>query len=50
MTEPRDARLANSAPAPSAEVQRLGALVDRWRTEGRIVGDPAVPIAGTDAY
>jgi hypothetical protein len=47
MTEPHDARVANSAPAPSAEVQRLGALVGRWRTEGRIVGDPAVPIAGT---
>jgi hypothetical protein len=47
MTEPRAARLANSAPAPSAEIQRLGALVGRWRTEGRIVGDPAVPIAGT---
>jgi hypothetical protein len=47
MTEPRDARVANSAPAPSAEVQHLGALVGRWRTEGRIIGGPAVPIADT---
>lgn len=47
MPEPCDARVANSAPAPSAEVQRLGALVGRWRTEGRVVGDQPVPIAGT---
>jgi Protein of unknown function (DUF1579) len=50
MPQSRHPRLANSAPAPSPEIQRLGALVGRWRTEGRIVGDAAVPIAGTDIY
>jgi Protein of unknown function (DUF1579) len=29
---------------------RLGALVGRWRSEGQIVGDPAVPITGSDIY
>src|SRR5512132_4419623 len=27
-----------------------GALVGRWRSEGHIVGDPPVPITGTDTY
>ena len=29
---------------------RLGALVGRWRSEGYVVGDPPVPITGTDTY
>jgi hypothetical protein len=41
---------AKSAPAPSPEIRRLGALVGRWRSEGHIVGDPPVPITGTDIY
>jgi Protein of unknown function (DUF1579) len=36
-----------SMPEPHS---RLGALVGRWRSEGHIVGDPAVPITGTDTY
>jgi hypothetical protein len=44
----RDSGLASGAPAPSLEVQRLGAPVGRWRTEGRVVGDAPVPIAGSD--
>jgi hypothetical protein len=50
MSESRDTSHPNSAPTPSPETQRLGALVGRWRSEGHIVGDPAVPITGTDSY
>jgi hypothetical protein len=50
MSESRDTRYHNSAPTPSPETQRLGALVGRWRSEGHIVGDAAVPITGTDIY
>jgi hypothetical protein len=35
---------------PGPEVQRLGALVGRWRTDGHIIADPPVPIAGSDIY
>ena len=45
-----DARHATSAPAPGPEIQRLGALVGRWRSEGHIVGEAPVPITGTDIY
>jgi hypothetical protein len=41
---------ASPDTTPSPELQRLGALVGRWRSEGHIVGDPAVPITGTDSY
>jgi hypothetical protein len=47
MPEPSDAGRAGGTPAPSPQLQRPGALVGQWRTEGHIVGDPAVPIAGT---
>jgi hypothetical protein len=50
MSESSDAGRAGGAPAPSPQLQRLGALVGRWRSEGHIVGDPAVPITGTDVY
>ena len=50
MPESSDVQHRNSAPAPSPELRRLGALVGRWRSEGHIVGDPAVPITGTDVY
>jgi len=33
----------NSAQAPGPEIQRLGALVGRWRSEGHIVGKVPVP-------
>src|SRR4029450_10283086 len=48
--ESSDVQHRNRAPAPSPELQRLGALVGRWRSQGHIVGDPAVPITGTDVY
>ena len=50
MSESRDTRNRNSAPTPSPQTQRLGALVGRWRSEGHIVGDQPVPITGTDIY
>jgi Protein of unknown function (DUF1579) len=37
-----------SAPAP--EIQLLGLVVGRWRTDGHIIGDPPVPIVGSDIY
>jgi Protein of unknown function (DUF1579) len=49
MSESRDTS-PDSAPTPSPQTQRLGALVGRWRSEGHIVGDPPVPITGTDSY
>src|SRR4029450_7060555 len=36
-----------SMPEPHS---RLGALVGRWRSQGHVVGDPPVPITGTDTY
>lgn len=38
------------APTPGAEIQRLGALVGRWRSEGHVIGDPPMPVTGTDIY
>jgi hypothetical protein len=40
----------NEAPIPGPELQRLDALVGRWRSEGHIVGDVPIPIAGSDIY
>ena len=50
MSESRDTHHPNSAPTPSPEIQRVGALVGRWRSEGHIVGEVPVPITGTDVY
>jgi hypothetical protein len=50
MPESSGTRDAKSAPAPSPELQRLDALVGRWRSQGHIVGDAPVPITGTDSY
>ena len=50
MSESSDAGRAGGTPAPSPEIQRLGALVGRWRSEGHIVGEASVPITGTDIY
>jgi len=38
------------AAHPGHPAQRLGALAGRWRSEGYLVADPAVRIAGTDTY
>ena len=50
MSESRDTHDPSSAPTPNKEIQRLGALVGRWRSEGHIVGEVPVPITGTDIY
>jgi Protein of unknown function (DUF1579) len=50
MLESRDTDHPNRAPTPSPQTQRLGALVGRWRSQGHIIDDPPVPIAGTDIY
>ncbi len=39
-----------SAPAPGPEIQRLGALAGRWRSEGHVGAEVPVPITGTDVY
>jgi hypothetical protein len=48
--ETSDTHGRHSAPAPSPETQRLGALVGRWRSEGHVVAEVPVPITGTDIY
>jgi hypothetical protein len=49
MPEPSDTYQQSGTPsAPGPELQRLDVLVGRWRSHGHIVGDPAVPIPGTD--
>ncbi|HET6750792.1 MAG TPA: DUF1579 family protein [Actinomycetes bacterium] len=50
MSDPTKTSQPTSAPSPSPETQRLGALVGRWRSEGHVVGDVPVPISGTDTY
>jgi Protein of unknown function (DUF1579) len=50
MSDSGDTDYPNSTPMPSREIQRLGALVGRWRSEGHIVGDVPIPITGTDIY
>lgn len=40
----------DSPRTPGPQILRLGALVGRWRSEGHIVGDPPIPIQGTDIY
>ena len=50
MSDPTETSQPTSAPSPSPETQRLGALVGRWRSEGHVVGDAPVPISGTDTY
>ena len=50
MRETSDTHGRHSAPAPGPEIQRLGALVGRWRSEGHVVAEVPVPITGTDIY
>jgi hypothetical protein len=48
MSESSDAGRAGGVPSP--QLQRLGALVGRWRSEGHIVGEVPASITGTDVY
>ena len=50
MSETSDILRSGGAPQPGPETRRLGALVGRWRSEGHVVGEPPVPIEGTDVY
>jgi len=50
MSDRRDQTHGSDPRSPGPEIRRLGALVGRWRSEGHVVGDPEVPIAGTDVY
>jgi hypothetical protein len=52
MSESPDTRhpTPDSGPTPGPEIQRLDALVGRWRSDGHIVGEVPVPITGTDVY
>jgi len=50
MSETGGTHHTDSARVPGPEIQRLGALVGRWRSEGHIVGEVPVPITGTDIY
>jgi uncharacterized protein DUF1579 len=50
MSDLGDTKHSNGVPVPSREIQRLGALVGRWRSEGYIVGEVPIPITGTDIY
>jgi Protein of unknown function (DUF1579) len=48
MTTSSSDRIGHPTPGPAT--RRLGALVGRWRSQGQVVGDPPVPITGTDIY
>ena len=50
MSEANDTSKRISVRTPGAKTRRLGVLVGRWRSEGRIVGSTPVPIIGTDIY
>jgi hypothetical protein len=30
--------------------QRLSSIVGRWRTSGHVIGEPPIPVVGTDTY
>jgi hypothetical protein len=39
-----------SDTAPRRPDPRLTAIAGQWRTSGRVIGDPPVPVVGTDIY
>ncbi len=42
-----DDHIADERRAPD---QRLWAIAGRWRTSGQVMGEPAIPVVGTDIY
>jgi hypothetical protein len=50
MNDTEQPTTSTTASEPSPEIQRLGALAGRWRSEGHIVAETPVPITGTDSY
>jgi hypothetical protein len=39
-----------SNPETSTPDQRLWSIAGRWRTSGHVIGDPTIPVVGTDIY
>ena len=39
-----------SNPETSGPDQRLWSIAGRWRTSGHVIGDPTIPVVGTDIY
>jgi hypothetical protein len=35
---------------PDGEHERLWSIVGEWTTDGHVVGDPPIPVKGTDTY
>lgn len=41
---------SRTAPEPTDPRAKLGAIAGRWRTDGRVLGDPPAAVSGTDVY
>jgi hypothetical protein len=39
-----------SRPETRSPDQRLWGIAGRWRTSGQVIGEPAIPVVGTDLY
>ena len=39
-----------SNPETSTPDQRLSSIAGRWRTSGHVIGEPTIPVVGTDIY
>jgi hypothetical protein len=39
-----------SQPETRSPDQRLWGIAGRWRTSGQVIGEPAIPVVGTDLY
>ena len=39
-----------SNPGTRTPDQRLGFIAGRWQTSGHVIGEPAIPVVGTDIY
>ena len=37
-------------PGSRTPDRRLSSIVGRWRTSGRVIGEPSIPVVGTDTY
>jgi hypothetical protein len=39
-----------SKPATPTSIARLGSVAGRWQTSGHVIGEPPIPVAGSDIY
>jgi hypothetical protein len=39
-----------SSPETSTPDQRLWSIAGRWQTSGHVIGEPTIPVVGTDIY